>query len=238
MRSTLKRFLAAIGVLFLATLMNGVTTVNAAKDNQEKFSKATIEINENMEIFYDLIGETIQGKELDNSKIMTVASQVATNAEILVQIGQEDKAKYIWDANQIALHANELQEMLAEKNYAEAMCAASHIPIHNHNAQLLNPIFLRDALTEEVEELNKALDEVDVNWDEIHEIYEHLALHSNQITIASSIFGKKVWVKFIDEFRTVTDKLHEPLENKDSVAAKSIAKDFEKPLNLLVQLIK
>lgn len=239
MTNVKKVMAVAIVVSLMLVLAHGIPKVDAAETSLEKFSKATEGIAEDLETLFDLVGEAIEGKELPKAKITKVLGEIGENAKVLAALGKKENAKYTWDANQTVIHVDEGVERLEVNDLGEMICAASHIAIHNHNIQLLNPQFLRDTLVEHVDELNEELNKSDVEWEgEVEEIYEHLALHSNQMGIAADIFGKKIWIKFTDQFRAVADKIREPIEEKKAAEAKTIAKDFKKPLAMIVKLVK
>ncbi len=203
-----------------------------------QFSEATEGITEDLETIFDLIGEAMLGKEFPKSEMKRVLGEISSKAEVLVAIGKNEQAEWVWNANQIIVQAGEALGRMEGDTIGEANCALSYIHTYNHNVQLLNPPYMRDILGVYVDKLKTATDTDDVEWDEVEEIYERLALHSNQMAFAADIFGKRIWQKFAYQFRELTAKMGESLERKDVAELKSISQKMEKPLKTIVKIVK
>ncbi len=225
-------------MLIVSMVFLCATTVFAVDDSLKQFGEATEGIGEDLETLFDLIGEAMLGKELRKFEMERALGEISSKAEVLVALGENEQAEWVWDANQIIVQVEEAKGRMEGDTIGEANCALSYIHTHNHNVQLLNPPYMRDVLVVYVEKLKTAMDADDIEWDDVEEIYERLALHSNQMAFAANIFGKQIWKKFAYRFRDLTGKMNEALKKRDVAELTSISQEMEKPLKTIVKIVK
>lgn len=197
---------------------------------------------ENTEIItYDLfegISKMLNGDQVNRDTLIQYAGKLIDNSKILEKSAADLKRQESsGEAFQMGYYMKRLKEILEkggeDPKYLTTL--SSRYYLHYNNCIMTNPAYLKLMVQDHVNELNKALAGNDLA--EVAHLAEHLHLHSDQMYYSSLVFGKKIWQKFAEQIKSISDQIFLSARNNEIDKVKSLIKEIEEPVSMIQKVI-
>lgn len=230
--------LTGVMVIVVMVLFYGT----AFADTLEVFSEAMHSIEKEFENIFEGLGDGLEEEgSLSLNDMKEAAEKIGMEAESIVALGKENnRADWAFEAEELAEAMDEWLEKLDEKEFDEAMYHLTRAFHMFSLLQMITPRFARNEMSERYKEMGDVLAKLDI--EEAAEIVEHQAEYmeglARHVHYASKMFGKRVWRKFAERALEAADEVTDACEDRDKAAAEAALKKFEKPLEMLEELIK
>jgi len=185
------------------------------------------------------ISEALGGEALQVAMLVEKADKLIANSKTLekaaIELGKKDSAA---EAAQMVSYMTRIKETLEKggKETDQLAITSARFYLHYNNCLMNYPGYLKIMLNDHVEELKNALKEG--HMEEVSHLAEHLHLHCDQMYYSAMIFGKKIWQKFSVQSKAIADKIFEAAQKDDIDAVKAGIKEIEKPVGMLLDLVK
>ncbi|GBC62160.1 hypothetical protein DENIS_3123 [Desulfonema ishimotonii] len=231
----MKRMARLMVICFVSLLMPAAVL---AATGDEAFLSLYRSTAKSTNQLFGLVSSLMDGGETDIAALLGPVDDIRRNSEKLRQLAESAGRKVAADeAGQMALYMNRVGEALRSgtKRHETGMWLARYY-LHFNHLLMVSAVTLKEILNAHVQELKAAVSSQNMN-DIIH-IAEHQRIHAEQMYYTARIFGKKIWQKFANQIKSSADEIFNAAMKNDMAGVKRGTEEIEKPVQMLMQLIK